>query len=352
MSVKAAQEDLMLLQRFLRGECNESELLRARQVVGRMEAQGELAPLLDDLWEEEPLVLPAADLLYQRIIQALPPAAVPPAALPAAPNPIATPKSVLPWRRPTARKIWGMTAGVCLVLMATFWAVQSRRHAPKTLAGVTWLTVMTNAGQRKTIWLPDSSRVVLNARSQLKYPVRFMVSRRNVELVGEAFFQIIPDKTRPFTVETRKLTATVLGTSFNVMARPGQASAEVAVVTGRVAVAGIGQPQAAALILGAHEAARYPTAAGGLARVAFPDESLLAWKTDELVFHDAAILEVAAQLQAFYDVSIQIAGEDLPVKRYTGRFRYERLENVLESLRYTLDFDFVISGKQVVIRFK
>ena len=345
-SVKATKQDLALLQQFLQGECTENQLPHARRVLRQLEDEEGLELVLNELWEQDPEVFEAPDVqLYQRIAQSLalaPPAAPPPA-----------PARALPWRRhPAAARIaFGAVAGLCLVAAGAFWVGRSQRPPPPAPAERAWLTVTTTAGERKTVWLPDSSRVVLNAASQLRYPAAFAAGHREVELTGEGFFRIMPDQGRPFAVATRLLTATALGTAFNVSARPNEAWAEVAVLTGRVAVAGQGQPGAAALVLRAHEAARCTPAAAAPGRVAFPDAGVLAWQAGEVVFHDTNFAEVVARLERHYGVAIRVTGGPVTRKRYTGRFRHERLANVLDSLRHPLGFDYTIADKQVIIHF-
>src|SRR5690606_22979981 len=76
----------------------------------------------------------------------------------------------------------------------------------------------TSAGQIKNITLSDGTLVYLNANSILKIPKKFTGNRRIISLTGEAYFEVVKDSLRPFTVQTQKSETTVLGTKFNLSA--------------------------------------------------------------------------------------------------------------------------------------
>ena len=74
-------------------------------------------------------------------------------------------------------------------------------------------------GTVSTLTLPDSSKVWLNAGSTLKYPTAFTSNVREVEMSGEAYFEVHADKKHPFIVSTGDLKVTATGTAFNVLVR-------------------------------------------------------------------------------------------------------------------------------------
>ena len=82
--------------------------------------------------------------------------------------------------------------------------------------------------------LPDGSRVFLNRNSEFSYRSNFGKKGRNVKLTGEAFFEISPDKSKPFIIDAGKARIKVVGTSFNVITANGESAVEVFVKTGRV----------------------------------------------------------------------------------------------------------------------
>ncbi len=76
----------------------------------------------------------------------------------------------------------------------------------------------TPGGGQYQLVLPDGSKVRLNSASSLKYPTIFNGNKRQVELTGEAYFEIKENKRMPFVVKTKKVDVTVLGTEFNINA--------------------------------------------------------------------------------------------------------------------------------------
>ena len=107
-------------------------------------------------------------------------------------------------------------------------------HAePSEAQQLKMLTMATSRGMDYTFVLPDSTRVCLNAESSLRFPEQFSGNLREVELKGEAYFEVTPDASRPFVVKTANLVTRVYGTAFDVVAYPGM-PARVILVSGKV----------------------------------------------------------------------------------------------------------------------
>lgn len=86
------------------------------------------------------------------------------------------------------------------------------------------------------ITLPDQTKVTLNRYSSLTYPDRFKEDRREVQLQGEAYFEVEKDARHPFVVKADPVEVEVLGTHFNVEAYPGDAEVKTTLLEGSVAV--------------------------------------------------------------------------------------------------------------------
>jgi len=98
------------------------------------------------------------------------------------------------------------------------------------------LVKYNNTSSALTIRLDDNSTVVLQPKSELRYPEKFTAAKREVSLKGEAFFQVTKNAKKPFIVLTKELVTEVLGTSFTVRSFEKDKSASVSVKTGRVSV--------------------------------------------------------------------------------------------------------------------
>ena len=126
--------------------------------------------------------------------------------------------------------IWRVAASIAIVL-----GIAIVLYLSQSTTGINYLTKSTERGQKATITLSDGSTVRLNSESSITYPESFAEEIRELELVGEAFFDIKKDQDRPFIVSSHKIETTVLGTSFNINAYDSTA-VSVALVSGKVKV--------------------------------------------------------------------------------------------------------------------
>ncbi|RZK37353.1 MAG: hypothetical protein EOO90_25385, partial [Pedobacter sp.] len=103
---------------------------------------------------------------------------------------------------------------------------------PKNQSSPTFNTIRTPSGGEYQITLPDGTKVWLNAISSLKFPNKFTSKNREVELEGEAYFEVAKDASKPFSVSTKHTKVSVLGTHFNVMAYPEDVSTQTTLLEG------------------------------------------------------------------------------------------------------------------------
>jgi transmembrane sensor len=219
-------------------------------------------------------------------------------------------------------------------------------------------TFVTQRGERATIRLADSTRVRLNADSRLEIRPGFEAGRREVELWGEAYFEVAPDARRPFLVYAAGVTTEVLGTAFAVRSYADET--EVVVAEGKVAV----RPSTASSPRGRARGGRPRQgegAAGGevvltrrqSAQLALNGRPVvrevdlnaqLAWLSGALAFEDATFDEVSRQLERRYDLDIRRDGPDVR-GRVTARFSGDQpLENVLTGVALVFGLDYRREG--------
>lgn len=193
--------------------------------------------------------------------------------------------------------------------------------------------VTTEPGQRARLRLADGTRVHLNVDSELRFTPGFTDGLRRVHLRGEAYFDVARDEARPFVIHAADADIRVLGTSFGVRAyREG--AVQVAVAEGAVAL----QPQAAApadtVVLRAGDLGRIVGADALALRQDAGFARRLAWTEGRLVFEDAPLAEVAAELERWYKLRIEV---DVPAAdRLNAEFRDEPLSEILNSISATL----------------
>ena len=190
-------------------------------------------------------------------------------------------------------------------------------------------TVSTMAETRNVI-LPDGSSVLLNRHSSLSYPKRFKSDNREVQLTGEAYFEVSKDQKHPFIVQTEHINVQVLGTHFNVDAYRNNPEVKTTLLTGSVAVR--------------NKLTRQVTKNA-------KDE--ISWRDGEFIFDNLPLGEIARELSNSFDTPIHIADTSLQSYRISARFRNgEDLETILSVLHHAGYFNYSQNNKQIVITTK
>ncbi len=205
-------------------------------------------------------------------------------------------------------------------------------------------------GQKSTIGLEDGSIVRLNANSKIIYPATFDKENREVELIGEAFFEISKDVNRPFTVITGELRTTAIGTSFNIRVDDMSSHVSVSLLTGKVVVENF--LEGLSLELNPMEMATFNKRRNEITKKKFFYEQEIGWKDGILVFKEADLSQIVEKLENWYDVEIKIEEEVNLETRFNGKFDNNSLAYILKALAFTSDFDFEINGNSVSLRNK
>ena len=195
------------------------------------------------------------------------------------------------------------------------------------------------------VLLPDGTMVTLNNHSRLTYPKQFTGESREVTITGEAFFEVQPDASRPFIISAGNARIKVLGTSFNVMARPGNETVEVVVRTGKVEVTShtanpAGRQQvknSSNLILTPGDKGVLYNTSNQLVKSTNDDPNIIAWKTHELIFNQSKLKDVILDLEKVYHTEIQLSDPDLNDLVYTAHFDNQSIDFILEVIRLTFN---------------
>lgn len=208
----------------------------------------------------------------------------------------------------------------------------------------------TPKGNKKIFSLPDGSTVVLNSASTLTYSSNFTQNRR-VILEGEGFFDVVRDEDHPFTVTTGNISTTALGTSFNIRAYGEASEIQVSLATGKVRVENTQDKNLIEINPG--EAVDFSPKNQILNKKQVDISKVLNWKEGILHFDKVPFHQVVLELERWYDVKFSISGKNIVTDyKCTGTFKKnEYLDNVLNVLSYSLDFEYKIQGDHVEIKF-
>ena len=178
--------------------------------------------------------------------------------------------------------------------------------------------------------LPDHSVVWLNSGSKLRYPTVFKKYNRNVELTGEAYFQVEAEPERPFYVNTPNgLSVYVYGTQFNVTAYEDDNYIETVLEKGKVNVVTPGQ-ETITLIPG--EQLVYDKQTRQVQKNQVDVYGKVAWKDGKLIFRNASLEEIIKRLERHFNVDIEFNNHFGKEYSYRATFRTETLTQILDYL--------------------
>ncbi|GAA3926436.1 DUF4974 domain-containing protein [Chitinophaga oryziterrae] len=233
----------------------------------------------------------------------------------------------------------GMAAAACLLLLAGY---TYRFELLDITDPIPMQKVAAMKFQVKKIVLPDSSVAILNSGSEIIFPVRFRGNKRNVQLNGEAFFDIAQDPSSVFAVTAPHIQVQVLGTSFVVTDGTSIPAASVSVKTGRVAVT----TDEKKTQLSANEGLVYDQ----LNRIVNIDKHMdvdIEWTNKQLVFNNSTLADVFREMEKLFDVKIKVAKPAIDTTKFTGAFDTgDSLDGMLKviSLSYRLTIEKSKSG--------
>lgn len=203
----------------------------------------------------------------------------------------------------------------------------------------------TPRGGQWHVELPDGSEVWLNAASSIKYPTSFLKNDREVEITGEAFFQVKSSPSAPFIVKAPHTTVTVLGTSFNVDAYSTDSTVETTLVNGAVKVSAAGKTRN--LQPGTQAAT---TETDMIVRQANLD-AVTAWKEGFFYYDQAPLISVMKDLENWYDVNVKFETGFNGMPHFSGKIdRNISLEKILSMISETKVATFKIEGRTVIVQ--
>lgn len=234
---------------------------------------------------------------------------------------------------------WQNVAAIILILICcswfTYYFVMNRNNE----------MIAVEAGNTPLIdTLPDGSVITLNKHSSLTYASNFEGKTRNVTLKGEAFFNVAPNKSKPFIISTNDVKVQVVGTSFNV--KSDTKKTEVIVETGIVKVAKHHHD----VTLKPNEKATVYFNASQPIKEMNDDVLYNYYRTKEFVCNGTPLWRLADVLNEAYGVEINIPNEHLRQMPITTTFRNEPIENILAVISETFNIRVDRNGNNITLR--
>ncbi|MBD1423921.1 FecR family protein [Sphingobacterium chuzhouense] len=211
-------------------------------------------------------------------------------------------------------------------------------------------TLQTPKGGQYKVELPDGTKVWLNASSTLKFPSIFEETIREIELEGEAYFEVahVADRTSkniPFVVNGKNQKVEVLGTHFNVNSYTDESVIKTTLLEGSVrVVAGATGQQ---LLLKPGQQSRLQN--GNIYAESVDTELDVAWKNGDFIFNNENLKSVMRKLERWYDVEVEYKG-DFDDLRFSGAVsRSKNISEVLKIMALTGKVKFNIEGRRIIV---
>jgi ferric-dicitrate binding protein FerR (iron transport regulator) len=290
---------------------------------------------------------------------------------------IETPKS----GKRIVKKMMLATCVAAAVVAAAFFYHRSTENN-KVVAQIPSPSIIsTKYGSKTSVTLPDGTKVWINSGSKLTYDNDFGTTAREVNLTGEAFFDVTHNAEKPFIIHTSKMSIRVLGTAFNVRCYDDEEKIETSLIRGRIEVTLNNKPDkkiylnpADKLILMNDEIVEAPKPSASPSiihplqqktiRLPLPEEISIqhityqpadssvvetSWVDNRLAFVGDTFEEVAKKMEKWYGVHITITHKKLKQTKLTGAFEDETIEQALKALQITTPFNYINYQNNIII---
>lgn len=253
---------------------------------------------------------------------------------------------------PIRSRIWrSVAARAAAVMLAVLGGAVLLRGALQSANGgaPAAQVYVTGIGQRDSVHLPDGSLAVLGPDSRLSIPSDYGSPRRDVQLTGEALFDVRHDDAHAFSVQAGSAMVRDIGTTFSVQALEPE-RVRVAVSAGTVLLHHVGAAEDRGIVL--HQGDVGTLQADGVSTAdrggAAPDE--MSWTVGRLVFREAPLSTVGVQLRRWYGIVLKVEEPSLAARHLTASFSGEPVDQVIKVIALALGANVERSGDTVFVR--
>ncbi|WP_426588623.1 FecR family protein [Mucilaginibacter sp. R-33] len=207
-------------------------------------------------------------------------------------------------------------------------------------------TITTPRGGQYEVILGDGTSVKLNAASYIRFPEFFSGATREIELNGEAYFEVAKDKAHPFIVKANGTQVQVFGTHFNINAYSDNPDITTTLLEGSVKMS---KGTAAIMLLPGQQGTVNQN--GSSIKVQKADvEANMAWINGFFIFHDQSIVNIMKQVSRWYDVDIEYQDTQVQENEFGGTIsKYKDIKELLDNIKLTGSIHYKIEGRRVII---
>jgi transmembrane sensor len=232
----------------------------------------------------------------------------------------------------SALRWWWAAAAVAIIAVGSVLFLNKQATTPTS--------VHTAYGEIREQQLPDGSKVMLNANSEISYHEG---ATREVWLKGEAFFHVAKTASKArFIVHADGFDVVVTGTQFNVSNREGKTN--VMLTEGSVTLK---TRQGKEICMKPGDFVEFNAQQPELKTAR--EESVLAWKEKKLDFDHTPLSIAVKNIEDLYGVTIRLANKEIGDKPLTGIMENDNLDVFLKALEATTEFHVVRKGNEILI---
>jgi ferric-dicitrate binding protein FerR (iron transport regulator) len=239
------------------------------------------------------------------------------------------------------RSVWKAAAAIILLVLASQFILRTQSTG-------NWHEI--TAQQRQTVFLPDSSKVILAKNTTLTFPETFKENKRKVYLNGTAYFEITQNPEKPFQINATSTEIEVLGTKFLVdAAQPDKES--VAVDEGKVAFSFGSLFTREKIILTEDEIGTWNADTKKITKEINQQQNSNTWLSGNFNFREQTLSEILKTLEQHFRKKIELSNKDFGLLRLSGKFSSDdSLEKIIETICLTLNLSYEKNENMYIIK--
>jgi ferric-dicitrate binding protein FerR (iron transport regulator) len=264
-------------------------------------------------------------------------------------------------------------AGLLFFMLGSLVTWFSGRKSEPSVIAQEATEIICPYGSKSKIILPDGSEVWLNAGSSLRYENNFNKDKRDVSLVGEAFFTVTTNKEKPFIVNTKGMVVRAFGTEFNVKSYPEEKSESAILVEGKidVEIKNTGKESDIfnlkpneRLVLRSEKVeitSQTETNSNPQKRIETTPVKVdyitnikpvlyTSWKDEQWIIESEPLETLVPMLERRYNMKFRFVNDDLKKFKFTGTLQNETIDQIMEALRMTAPIEYKIVKDSVTLR--
>jgi len=241
-------------------------------------------------------------------------------------------------------RIWIGRAAMVAVLLSVGWLAHQFLSPGKQPVDFTQ-KFASSIGSISQMTLPDGTQIWLNSGSKVVY--HETSKERNIQLVGEACFDVAHDEEHPFSVQTENMVVRDLGTRFNVRAYPDDEVTETTLIEGSAEILS-GNNMRRICELKPGELAVYDKAKKRMSIQEIDPSTIVAWMDGKFVFRNEKLADICDELEKWYGVRFRFADDVIKDYRYTANIkRTTSISYVLKMLNITTHLHYSIQENKM-----